>query len=337
MLLKKRPTRDDVARAAGVSGWTVSNVLNGSSLASIREETRVRVLAAAEEIGYRPNNTARALVTGRFSSIAFWMCFDYSQHRAHVLHRMKQQMAGSGFEIIIRDIEQELNTAPNTSRSFHLPVDGIIVLDTDTAGPAFSRLNPSASIPFVSMGGYWTEERDCVGVDLYAGTVEAITHLIESGRRNIVYITPQPNKNWPADTRMAAYEKTMREAGLETRFIWLPDLSLASVRKASSEYLRDTANKPDALFCHNDDVALGAYRAICDVGATVGHDIALVGCDGIEECDYLACPITTISQPIDEMCALAWEFLARRIEEPDCPLQQRILKPKLVVRASTQP
>ncbi|BDI34254.1 LacI family transcriptional regulator [Capsulimonas corticalis] len=293
------------------------------------------MLAAAEEIGYRPNNTARALVTGRFSSIAFWMCFDYSQHRAQVLHRMKQQMAGSGFEIIIRDLDGDKDRGPSSPQTSYLPVDGIIALDTPATGPTFARINPSASVPFVSMGGYWTGERDFVGVDLYSGTVDAITHLIETGRRNIVYVTPLPDGN--EDARMTAYEKTMREAGLETRCLWLPDLSLSSVRKAANEYLQNPSNKTDALFCHNDDVALGAYRAICDIGASVGHDIALIGCDGIEECDYLACPITTISQPIAEMCTLAWEFLSRRIQEPDCPLQQRILKPKLAIRASTQP
>jgi DNA-binding LacI/PurR family transcriptional regulator len=94
-------------------------------------------------------------------------------------------------------------------------------------------------------------------------------------------------------------------------------------------------NEVDALFCHNDDVAFGAYRALCDLGVGVGGEIALVGCDGIEEADYLACPLTTIAQPITEMCALAWEFLHRRMQDPGCPLQQRILRPELLVRAST--
>ena len=108
----KSPTRDDVARAAGVSGWTVSNVLNGRTGSGIREETRVRVLEVAERLGYRPNNSARALVTGKSRTVGFWMCFDYSQHRAHVLHLMQQQMKSSGFEIVIRDIEREMDADP---------------------------------------------------------------------------------------------------------------------------------------------------------------------------------------------------------------------------------
>ncbi len=333
----KRPTRDDVARAAGVSGWTVSNVLNGHASSSIREETRVRVLAAAEQIGYRPNNSARALVTGRFSTIGFWMCFDYSQHRAHVLHLMQQQMKSSGFEIVIRDIEREMDSDPNFSKTFQLPVDGIIAFDTPTAATAFSRISPSQSIPFVSMGGYWAEDRDFVGVDLHAGTVDAIEHLIQTGRRRIVYLVPRTDKNWPGDVRMSAYETTMREAGLEPQCLWLPDLALSTVRKVVRDALGTAPDSADALFCHNDDVAFGAYRALNDLGIRVGHDVALVGCDGIEETDYLACPLTTIAQPIAEMCHLAWEFLHQRIKDPDCSLQQRILKPELLIRESTQP
>lgn len=332
-----RPTRDDVAKAAGVSGWTVSNVLNASPGAAIREETRARVLAAADKLGYRPNNSARALVTGRFSTIGFWMCFDYSQHRAHVLHLMQQQMKSSGFEIVIRDIEREMDSDPNFSKTFQLPVDGIIAFDTPTAPVAFSRINPSQSIPFVSMGGYWAADRDYVGVDLYTGTVEALSHLIRSGRRRIAYLTPKTDKNWPADCRMAAYNDTMQKAGLEPQCLWLPDLALATVRQFVRDTLKDMPGQVDALFCHNDDVAFGASRALCDLGIAVGHDIAIVGCDGIEEAEYLCCPLTTIAQPTAEMCVLAWKFLQRRMQEPDCPVQQRILKPELVVRASTQP
>jgi LacI family transcriptional regulator len=301
----------------------------------IREETRARVLAAADLLGYRPNNSARSLVTGRFSTVGFWMCFDYSQHRAHVLHLMQQQAKNSGFEIVIRDIEREMDTDPNFSKTFQLPVDGIIAFDTPTAPIAFSHISPSLSLPFVSMGGYWSAERDFVGVDLYAGTVEAITHLIQTGRRRIAYLAPNTDKNWPSDARMRAYRETMQEAGLEPQCLFLPDLTLAAVRQFVRDTLKDAPGSVDGLFCHNDDVAIGTYRALCDLGIAVGHDIAITGCDGIEETDYLACPLTTIAQPITEMCALAWEFLHRRIQEPGCPPQQRILKPELVIRAST--
>jgi len=332
--MMKRPTRDDVAREAGVSGWTVSNVLNGRS-ASITDETRRRVLKAAQTLRYQPNNSARSLVTGQFSTIGFWMCFDYSQHRAHVLHRMQQQMKNSGFEIVIRDVERVLDQDPGFSKTFQLPVDGIITFDTPTAGIVFSRAYPSLSLPLVSMGAYRADGRDFVAVDLYSGAVDAISHLIAGGRRRIVYLLQQVDKNWPREARQDAYEVTMAEAGLETEYLWTQEISLLSSRRVVREYF-EAGGKADAIFCHNDDLAMGACRALYDLGMRVGSDVALVGCDGIEETEYLACPLTTIVQPVEKMCATAWEFLQNRIRNPDMPLQQMILKPELAVRASSQ-
>ncbi|HEX5323805.1 MAG TPA: LacI family DNA-binding transcriptional regulator, partial [Capsulimonadaceae bacterium] len=252
----KRPTRDDVARAAGVSGWTVSRVLNGREDASIRGETRTRVLDAAKQLGYRPNNSARALVTGRCSTIGFWTCFDFSQHRAHVMHIMQQQMQSSGFEMVIRDVERQMEHDPDFSRTFQLPVDGIIAFDNPTAGIAFSQRDPSRSIPFVSMGGYWAKDRDFVGIDLYAGTVDAINHLLATGRRRIVYLLPSADKNWPVDARLEAYEHAMSSAGIESHLLRTADPALSTARRAVDEFLR-TRPDIDAIFCHNDDMALG--------------------------------------------------------------------------------
>jgi DNA-binding LacI/PurR family transcriptional regulator len=245
-------------------------------------------------------------------------------------------MKMSDYEIVVRDIERKIDHDMGSSRSFELPVDGIIAFDTPTAAIVFSKTNPALPIPFVSMGGYWAEDRDFVGVDLKAGTVDAIQHLIRTGRRRIVYLVPATDKNWPSDSRMVAYQNTMQEAGLEPQCLWLPDLTLSTTRQTVLDYLGQRPRDADAFFCHNDDVALGAYRALCDLGINAGHDVGLVGCDGIEESEYLACPLTTIVQPVAQMCALAWEFLYNRIQNPDCPLQQRILRPELAIRASTQ-
>src|SRR5476651_1156836 len=102
----RRPTRNDVARHANVSGWTVSNVLNGHSNVSISDQTRRRVIEAAECLGYQPNNSARALATGRTRTIGFWMSLGYSRYRSHVLHRIHQLIKRSDFEIVIRDVEE---------------------------------------------------------------------------------------------------------------------------------------------------------------------------------------------------------------------------------------
>jgi len=332
-----RPTRDDVARQAQVSGATVSRVLSGRDDLSIAEETRVRVLAAAQRIGYQPNPTARALVTGRTGIVGFWMCLGYSRYRSHVVNRMQQVMTPSEFAMAITDVEEELSRRHTLSRAMRLGVDAIIAFDTPTAGGEFARARAASTgaIPFVSMGAYWTEATNFVGVDLYAGAVEAMRHLIATGRERIAYLHPATSEAWPIEARHAAYSAVLREAGYAPHGITTPDVTLATAWRCVRERLASGAQL-DAILCHNDDMAIGAYRALCDLGLRAGPDIALVGCDGIEETEYLSCPLTTIQQPIDQMCTLAWQCLQSAMENPGGPLLQRVLKPKLVIRESTR-
>jgi DNA-binding LacI/PurR family transcriptional regulator len=335
-----RPTRDDVARHAQVSGATVSRVLSGKGDLSIAEETRVRVLAAARRIGYQPNAAARALVTGRTGIVGFWMCLGYSRYRAHVVNRMQQVLTPSEFAIAITDVEEELSRRHTLSRALRLGVDGIIAFDTPTAGGEFARSQAASSgaVPFVSMGAYWTEATNFVGVDLYAGATDAMRHLIATGRRRIAYLHPEISEEWAKEDRYNAYCAALQEAGYEPHFITTPDVSLATAWQRVREHLQDSfqsSPRPDAILCHNDDMAVGAYRALCDLGLRPGADIALIGCDGIEETEYLSCPLTTIKQPIDQMCTLAWQYLHAAMENPGGPLQQCVLKPELVIRSST--
>ena len=100
------------------------------------------------------------------------------------------------------------------------------------------------------------------------------------------------------------------------------------------EYIREHGC-PEAIFCRNDHMALGAYRALRDHGKRVPEDVAIVGCDGIPEAKYLDAPLTTIEQPLAEMCALGWKFLKQRIENPELPQQAAVLMSDLVVRKSS--
>jgi DNA-binding LacI/PurR family transcriptional regulator len=100
------------------------------------------------------------------------------------------------------------------------------------------------------------------------------------------------------------------------------------------DYGRDHG-RPEAIFCHSDDVALGIYRGLCDAGISVPGNIALAGCDGIEDTEYLECPLTTLVQPVAEMCATAWGFLQMRLEDWTRPAQHAVLRPRLAIRESS--
>jgi len=329
----RRPTRNDVARQANVSGWTVSNVLNGHSDVSISDQTRRRVLEAAHCLGYQANQSARALATGKTRTIGLWMCLGYSRYRAHALHRMQQLIKCSDFEIVVRDIEEETMRDGNPRNTFKIPVDGIVTFDTPLAGTAIKQQG-TTPVPMVSMGAYWSQDGDYVGVDLRAGAVDAMRHLIDTGRRRIAHLLPVSAANESNEPRLTAYRDTLVEAGLEPIYLYAQDVSLATSLATVRDFIAGSG-RIDAILCHDDGMAFGAHRALSDLNIKIGEEIALIGCDGIEETECLSPALSAIVQPTEEMCSTAWSYLENRIQNPGCEPQQIILKPRLAVRAST--
>jgi DNA-binding LacI/PurR family transcriptional regulator len=176
---------------------------------------------------------------------------------------------------------------------------------------------------------------DFVQVDLFSGALDAVKHLIDSGFRRIAHAT-FIKKDRPPESRRRAYLQAVRRAKLKPEFLYYPltDQQRPLVRSLVQDYIREQG-KPDAIFCHSDDVAIGIYRGLCDLNLKVPADLALIGCDGIQDGEYLETPLTTLLQPVGEMCAVAWDFLRRRLESPGIKRQGTVLKPKLVIRKSS--
>jgi LacI family transcriptional regulator len=127
----------------------------------------------------------------------------------------------------------------------------------------------------------------------------------------------------------------MLAAGLETELIPLAIASRDSAREATVAHVR-VHGCPDAFLCRNDDLAIGTYRAMCDLGKRVGEDVLLVGCDGVEVTRFMPCPVSTIFLPVPQMCRLAWEFMENRLANPAAEIQQATLTAKLEVRESSR-
>jgi LacI family transcriptional regulator len=319
----------DVARKAGVSRTTVSYVLNGRTDVSIPEETRARVLSAAEELGYRPNMAARALVMGRTGLISLWLIDTTTiRHQADVLQAVHKKITRDGSDLIINRMvsHHEHEEPPPTIADWQ--VDGILAYNIQ---PHFTL--PKTTVPLVSFGCYYYAQGDYVGVDLKAGVTQAMHHLVSSGRRTIAFVVNQWG-NRAGDDRRDAYAETMAHYGLEPKFIVGTGATSLSAKQAVADALK-TGMKFDALMCFSDEMALGAYRAVLDSGLKVPEDCALVGVDGLDELAYLEVPITTIVQPTDSMCRMAWDFLKNRLADPKLPEQQLVLPATLVIRESS--
>ena len=322
-------TQEQIARKLGISRQLVTFALAGYP--QVAEQSRQRILAAARKMGYRPNPHARALKRGRTGIIALWIPDQISSHYTHVARELNRLVKHAGRELIV----SEVGTSGAEQVLSHVPVDGIFAVDAPGAVTAHLRSAVARSIPIISLGADRPEKIDFVQVDLLTGAKEVMQHLIGSGFRRIIHATFVRKEHRSAARRLA-YEQAMRRAKLKPEFLYYPlsEQQREIVRRLIHDFVRERG-APEAIFCHSDDVALGLYRGLCDLRLRVPDDIALVGCDGIQDTRYLECPITTLVQPVAEMCATAWQFLMQRIERPATKRQWAVLKPKLAIREST--
>lgn len=320
-----------LAKELNLSIGTVSRILNDEK-APYAAETRRRVRERAAELGYRPNAVARALAMKRTNTVGLWARHLQGAYSSWVVSALSSQVAARDFHLVIRlyDNGPSDRKDPGYADIVSDIVDGVITHGMPPDDWLARTRRTQRPLPLVVTGGIVSSVYDLVGLDFRPAAQAAVEHLLETGRRRVALMTP-PNPN---DRRYQAYQSVMEAAGLRPEIIEMREGTRAEIRTQFLNYVVEY-RYPEAVFCHNDDTAIAVYRALCDLGLNVPEDVALVGCDGIEDTEFLPVPITTIVQPVDEMARLAWEFLKTRMREPDAPLQQTVLEACLEVRAST--
>ncbi|MEO5914574.1 MAG: LacI family DNA-binding transcriptional regulator [Luteolibacter sp.] len=323
-------TQAEIAKKLGVSRQLVTFALAGYP--HVAEESRIRILKTATEMGYRPNPHARALKKKRTGILGLWIPDQISTHYSHVSRELSHLVKEAGQELII----SEIVSGDAKQLISNLSVDGIFVVDASKEIQRELAAVVAKSVPVVSIGAHSALKIDSVLVDLKTGTMEAMAHLISSGYRRIAHAT-FVKRSEPHENRRIEYTRAMREAGLKPEFFYYPlsggQRSIA--RQMIQDYIRNHG-VPEAIFCHSDDVTLGIYRGLCDMGIRVPEQVALVGCDGIQDTEYLEVPLTTLVQPVVEMCSTAWRFLLHRMGDSTLPLQHALLTPSLAIRESSR-
>jgi DNA-binding LacI/PurR family transcriptional regulator len=215
-------------------------------------------------------------------------------------------------------------------RAFDWPVDGVIVAD---GADMIQRNELPNHLPVVSIGAYVDTDVDHVRVDILGGATQAVSHLVEIGCKRIVHVRIPVSAD-AIDDRDRAYVDVLRESALVTETVTITKAEPEQVRIAVREYVR-REGKPDGFFCTNDLSALATVRGMADLGYFAPKDYAIVGFDGIDQGEMTVPSITTVSQPVQQMCDHAVEFLLNRIREPNRVLQSAVLETALVVREST--
>jgi LacI family transcriptional regulator len=327
-------TQEQIARELGVSRQLVTFALAGQG--QVSPKSRERILAAAERMGYRPNPFARALKQSSTGILSLWIPNQISTHYANVARELGRLVKQANQELIITEVRA------NSSRQVlsHVPVDGGFVIDVPEQVCAYADGIAGRPVPVVSMGGHFDPQHfnpqaDFVAVDLLSGTRELMKHLIGAGFRRIAHAT-NASEDSPWASRRLGYLEAMKNAGLKPEYIKYPlvDSQRPVVRQMIQDYVR-AHGCPEAIFCHSDDAAIAIYRGLLDLKLRVPDDVALAGCDGIPDTEYLECPLTTIVQPVAEMCATALKFLHQRLGGTATEKQHAVLSPELALRASS--
>jgi LacI family transcriptional regulator len=214
--------------------------------------------------------------------------------------------------------------------------DGLFVVDSPQIAVALASSRSMRHRPpaVVSLGAFHPGTGDFVGVDLSRPAEKAVAHLLETGRERVAFLSDEATFSGGFEARRDAYRHVLQEAGRAPEFLLAPFQHRDSAYDFTRAYVA-LHGCPDGLFCVNDEMAIGTHRALRDLGRRVPQDVALIGCDGIIEAEYSNPPLTTLLQPIAEMCRLGWEILERRIADPARLPEQIVLEAGLSLRESS--
>ncbi|WP_344320279.1 LacI family DNA-binding transcriptional regulator [Streptomyces macrosporus] len=327
----------DVARQAGVSVGTVSNVINRPEM--VAEETRARVQAVIAQLGYVRSESARHLRAGRSRIIALLVLDMTNPFFADVATGAERAAREQGLGVMLCNSAQSpAEEADYLSLFAEQRVRGVLIIPADTSGRNLADFRRHG-IPYVVVDRVVPSAEGCsVSVDDITGGALAARHLLAQGHRELVYVSGPMHLSQCRDRHTGALE-ALREAGLpegSLRRIEGERLDVAAGRDAGARLLGMTP-RPTAVFCANDLLALGVLQALFSAGVSVPGDIALVGYDDIEFAAAAAVPLTSVRQPAVRMGQTAADLLIEETgEDAERHRHQRIvLRPELVVRDSS--
>jgi len=328
------PRGVDVARLAGVSQKTVSRVFNGERY--VTADVRQRVLAAAEELGYRLNSAARTLASGRTRSIGVVALGTALYGPASLLIGIERAARDAGYALrVVNTLEGDPGGVAGAVESLlEQGVDGIVVSEPIDEG----SVSLSVDVPVLVLGApasFGGPLAVSAGVGAEALARAATDHLLDLGHVTVHHLAG-PQRWFAARDRLAGWRAALAARDRERPPVVDGDWSAASGYAAGRELA--AAGGVTAVFAANDDMAVGLVRALTEAGLRVPDDVSVVGFDDIPVSAYVTPPLTTVRQPFDAVAQEGLRLLVQAIEKPDAePASAGDPPVELVVRASTAP
>jgi LacI family transcriptional regulator, galactose operon repressor len=331
--MRRGPTIAEVAARAGVSTTTVSHAFSGRR--PVAAGTRDRVQRAVQELRYRPNGVARSLRTRRSHTVALIIPDITNPYYPALARGIQNVLAEAGYHVLVCNTDREPRyEAEYVADVLERQVDGILMsafhLVADDLTDVFLD-----DVPFVAFGARIVHPGvDVVRSDDAAGARDATRHLLAAGHTRVGMISGPPGPP-PSEARLAGYRRALVEADRPE----VPELVVQGdfTRPGGAAAMRRIAalrERPTALFCANDLMAIGAMDAAREVGLTLPDDLALVGYDDIEAAAFLTPALTTVLNPADELGATAGRLLLERIGGYRGRRREIVIPHRLVVRDS---
>ena len=337
--MRNTPTIRDVARRAGVSVATASNVVNGNR--PVGEASRKAVTEAIGELGYRLNSLASAL-RGRRSRLVGILVPDVANpFFASLVHCIEIEAARSDYELVLVTSGEDRNVERRRIEALvDRQIDGLLAVPAgDDSLGALRDGAPPLALPPVALidRGFGAAGFDCVGADCAAGAHAATRHLIGLGHRDIAVLT-HSTEFANIRARIAGYRRALAEAGLSGRErLCVGGHELEGLRAAIEQELH-RADRPTAIFALTNVSALAAIKAVRACALDIPGDVSVLGFDDFDWMSALRPYLTTVAQPVEEFASSAWRLLMQRIGDEAGAASRAIELPCLLkIRESTGP
>ncbi len=327
----------DVAERARVSVSTVSHVLNGTR--KVSEKTRGEVLAAVEELSYRPNLLAKGLKTRRTYTIGLLIPDIRNSFFTSVVRGVEDVALSRGYHLFLCNTDEDPEREDEYVRELaRKRVDGLMVAPSARREADIRRLR-GEGVPFVLVDrDVEGVDADVVGVDNRAGMRLIAEHLVGLGHQRMAMISGPLDKASGYERHLGLRD-ALSDLGVELddSLVRFGDFRTSSGREGARELL-SLSSPPTALITANNQMTLGALLTISEMGLDVPGDVSVVGFDDPEWAPLTGPPLTTVAQPTYEMGVKAARMLLDRIEtELGAESRKLLLEPWLVVRESTAP
>ena len=330
---QRRPTAHDVARLAGLSQSAVSRAFTHG--ASISDEARLKVMQAADALGYRPNMIARSLITERSGTIGIVIGYIENQFYPAILDALATAFGSAGYRLLLFTHGTGGDADPILDEVLRHRLDAIILASIRLTSK-FAEECFKAYVPVVLINRRTEAEiASSVTGDNHVGGRTIATFLAAGGHRRFAYMAGLDDSSTSRE-REDGFNQGLQQCGLRTAFRVAGQYDFEAARAGARQLLRERV-PPDAIFCANDHMAFATIEtARAEFGLDVGRDVSVIGFDDVPLAAWPSFMLTTYAQPIQPMVQRVVEITLKHIEEDGGDPIRNVVPGALVVRSSAR-